>query len=143
LQRQKKEVEAIASELSSRGELALVLGKGGFVFGLKQEFPLRHDGAFLPATAAYVFELEGSGWAAALMREDSPFEEQGVWSAGLELLLAPVSLAIRGNGREGSLHLRMSLGSFDFVLALPLASGIDAGPYLALQLGRPEGRALP
>jgi hypothetical protein len=36
----------------------------------------------------------------------------------------------------------MSLGSFDFVLALPLASGIDAGPYLALQLGRTEGREL-
>ncbi|HKI83945.1 MAG TPA: hypothetical protein VKA63_06385, partial [Candidatus Krumholzibacteria bacterium] len=140
VQRQKREVETIASELSSRGELALVLTARGFAFGIEQEFPLEHEGVRLPSSAAYVFELEGSAWAAALMREDSPFEERGIWSAGLELLLAPLSLACRGDASGGSLHLGLRFSSLNLALAFPLVSSIDAGPYLALELARPEGR---
>jgi len=138
--RQERVVETIASELSARAELALVMSTRGFSFGLEQEFPLDHRPARLPATAAYVFELKGSGWVAALMREDSPFEERGVWSAGLELLLAPLSLACRGDGSGGSLHLGLSLSPLNLLLALPLVSSIDAGPYLALELGGRRGR---
>jgi hypothetical protein len=134
-------VDGIAGENTMRGELALVLKANGFRFGVQQEFSLSHGPVELPSISAYAFALTGEFWSATLLREDSPFEAEGAWSAGLQLTLTALSFGFKGDEEGGSLQLGLRRGPWNFLLALPLASSIDAGPYLALEIGWPEGGA--
>jgi len=133
--RQHRRVDGIASENSTRGELALVLKESWFSFGLQQDFPLGRGLVELPSTVSCAFRFTEEFWSASLMREDSPYAAHGEWSAGLQLTLASISLACRGDEEGGNLQLGLFRAPWNLRLSVPVVSSIDAGPYLGLEFG--------
>jgi len=69
----------------------------------------------------------------ALMREDARWGGEARWSAGLEFMLAEaVRFGLRSDDAQGQLLFEARRGALGLRVSIPLASAIDAGPYLAL-----------
>lgn len=127
-------IPGLGSEPRTRLAISLAMHSGRFAVGLRQRVHLDPASHYLRDAMSWAMQVELEGMVLALLREDALWGGDARWSAGLEIgVSSGWRLGLRGDDAQGQILLATRRGPLGFRLSLPIASSIDAGPYLALE----------
>jgi hypothetical protein len=137
-------IQGLLIESRTRAVFSLCSRSGPLSFGVRQGVALEEAARRIPDPASWAARLEISRLVLALLREDSRWGGEARWSAGLEFRLAPnLRLGLSADEVQEQFQFQFRQGALALRVSIPVASFIDAGPYLALEWSAREAEARP